>query len=229
MITLTAPSASRPPDPDAALVRRHRTGDPGAFLEIVRRHHTHLFRLAHHLLRDVHQAEDVTKATFTLARRALDRGRLSSPLAAWLYYAAFKLARRRHWQNLQQRTPAASFCAPTVRRPASASIDLREFAALIAACIHQMDPRDCELLALRHVLGLSAGEIAKLLRIRPDVAWSRVNLARQGLLALAQRPLVRASSTARRTSPRTTLETSPTTAQSASASSHAGALLPLGV
>lgn len=80
---------------EAKLVDRFREGDGRAFAEIVLRHHSAIFCLAHALSGEVELAEELTRLTFVRAQRRLRRFRQETPLALWLYRQAFKLARRR--------------------------------------------------------------------------------------------------------------------------------------
>src|SRR5438874_2231436 len=82
-----------PAEPDAALLARFaRTGDEGAFAELVRRHGPTVLGVCRRTLRDGHAAEDAFQATFLLlARKAVS---LHKPerLASWLYGVAYRTA-----------------------------------------------------------------------------------------------------------------------------------------
>ena len=53
-------------------------------------------------------------------------------------------------------------------------LDLKTFVQVIALQPGKIDPRDCELLALRHVLGMPLSIIAQLLRMHPYEVSNRL-------------------------------------------------------
>jgi RNA polymerase sigma-70 factor (ECF subfamily) len=77
---------------DRELVDRARSGDAGAFGQLVRRHQQRIHRLAAHLLRNRAEAEDVMQETFVRAYRALDRFDGRSEPYTWLYRIAVNLS-----------------------------------------------------------------------------------------------------------------------------------------
>jgi RNA polymerase sigma-70 factor (ECF subfamily) len=77
---------------DRELVDRARSGDAGAFGQLVRRHQTRIHRLAAHLLRSRAEAEDVTQETFIRAYRALARFDGRSEPYTWFYRIAVNLS-----------------------------------------------------------------------------------------------------------------------------------------
>ncbi|MBK6693025.1 MAG: sigma-70 family RNA polymerase sigma factor [Myxococcales bacterium] len=80
------------PPTDRDLVDRARTGDRGAFDELVRRHHGRIHRLALHMLRDRAEAEDVAQETFVRAYQALARFDGRSEPYTWIYRIAVNLS-----------------------------------------------------------------------------------------------------------------------------------------
>jgi RNA polymerase sigma-70 factor (ECF subfamily) len=77
---------------DRELVERARSGDAGAFGQLVRRHQARIHRLAAHLLRDRAEAEDVAQETFVRAYRALGRFDGRSEPYTWFYRIAVNLS-----------------------------------------------------------------------------------------------------------------------------------------
>lgn len=80
------------PPTDRELVDRARSGDAGAFDDLVRRHHGRIHRLALHMLRDRAEAEDVAQETFIRAYQALARFDGRSEPYTWLYRIAVNLS-----------------------------------------------------------------------------------------------------------------------------------------
>jgi len=65
-------------------------------------------------------------------------------------------------------------------------LDLKTFVQVIARCPDKIEPRDSELLSLRHVLGLSLGSIAQLLHIHPHEVSNRLLWAREHFCELSR-------------------------------------------
>jgi RNA polymerase sigma-70 factor (ECF subfamily) len=77
---------------DRDLAQRARSGDAGAYGELVRRHQPRIFRLALHMLRDRAAAEDVTQETFVRAWRALEGFDGRSEFYTWIYRIAVNVS-----------------------------------------------------------------------------------------------------------------------------------------
>jgi RNA polymerase sigma-70 factor (ECF subfamily) len=92
------------------LARRLANGDPGAPGELVRRHHTELYRYASALLRDTHTAEDAVQDAFERAFTALGKypkNRIEClSLRAWLYRITLNVVRNA-WRNSRREVPVA--------------------------------------------------------------------------------------------------------------------------
>src|SRR6267378_1795885 len=70
---------------DAALVRRVRTGDTGAYADLVARYRDRLGRYALHMLGNREDAEEVLQDAFVRAYRSLARCDDPERFGAWLY------------------------------------------------------------------------------------------------------------------------------------------------
>ena len=172
-----------PSDEDTRLVQRYRQGDSSAFLALIRKHHRPVFHLSHALLRDEVAAEKITQQVFARARRQLDRTPAGISVGGWLYYASLRFARSHYWHTRRLLGVHRLPCTAVNEHPA---LDLKVLASVIAALPDKIEPRDCELLALRHVLGLSLNGIAQLLRIHPYEASNRLIWARERVMKLSQ-------------------------------------------
>jgi RNA polymerase sigma-70 factor, ECF subfamily len=183
---------------DAELVRRFNSGDEAAFVEIMRRYEAKVLAIAQGLLHNFADAEEITQDTFARAYRSLVRFRGDSSLATWLHRIAVNLARNRYWYFFRRRRHNTLSLDRPVGEEGDASLsDLlasdtpdparlssrEEFAALVASCMEQLDPRHRDVLILRNVHGQSYDEIAAQLGINVGTVKSRIARARETLRA----------------------------------------------
>ena len=88
---------------DAFLVRRSLRGDSQAINDLVERYQADVFGLCVRLLRDRHDAEDVTQETFLRVFRSLKRWDSARPLKPWIMGIAVN--RCRTWLSQRARRP----------------------------------------------------------------------------------------------------------------------------
>jgi len=184
---------------DATLVIRFNTGDESAFVEIMSRYHNRLFSLAHNLLRNAADAEEIVQDAFIRAHRALANFRGDSSLATWLYRIALNLSRNRYWYFFRRRRQDSLSLDHSLTDDSSATFaDLiaagdddpardttnNEFINLIALCMDKLEAGHREILTMRNVLDLSYDEIARSLRINVGTVKSRIARARENLRKL---------------------------------------------
>jgi RNA polymerase sigma-70 factor (ECF subfamily) len=184
---------------DCGLIERFNKGDEAAFVEIVNRYHSRIFGLAHNLLRNSADAEEIAQDTFIRAHRGLANFRGDSSLATWLYRIALNLSRNRYWYFFRRRRQdSVSLERPLSDESDSTFSDLiaadahspvqetvtQEFTELIAACMEKLDSRHREILTMRNVLNLPYDEIARALGINVGTVKSRIARARENLRKL---------------------------------------------
>jgi DNA-directed RNA polymerase specialized sigma24 family protein len=178
------------PDPTWAGARCEQR-QPVLFVNLVRNHHQAIFHLAHALLRDEVAAEKITQQVFSRARRHLDRG--PGFVVEWIYYSSFRFVRMYHWRSvglIARRRMTATVAGIHPR------LDLNTFVRVIAQQPGKLDRHDCELLALRHVLGMSLGNIAQLLRMHPYEVANRLAWALERVNKLSRQPATEVMKTA---------------------------------
>ena len=97
-------------DPDAALMLRVKQGDSGAFAELVDKYKQPVVNLAHRMLRDATEAEDVAQNVFIQVHRSADRYQVSAKFSTWL----FTIARNFCLNEIRRRSrhPADSMDVP---------------------------------------------------------------------------------------------------------------------
>jgi RNA polymerase sigma-70 factor (ECF subfamily) len=186
------------PVPDTELVQRFVAGDEEAFVEIMRRYQAKIFAVAHSLLHNHADAEEITQDTFVRAHRNLPRFRGDSSLATWLHRIAVNLARNRYWYFFRRRrhctlsldcpigedgdATLADLFASGTPDPAHES-SREEFAELVSTCMEKLDSHHREILTLRNLHNRSYDEIAQQLGINPGTVKSRIARARERLRA----------------------------------------------
>jgi RNA polymerase sigma-70 factor (ECF subfamily) len=184
---------------DAQLVRRFKTGDEEAFVEIVERYHKKMFTVALRHLRNRADADEIAQDTLIRAHRALAGFRGESSLSTWLHRIAFNLARNRHKHNFSRRRHVtysldyaisddgrgtfADLVACDVPDPARVATS-RDFSALVVVCMEKLSDRQREILVMRNGLSDSYGAIARKLGISIGTVKSRIGRARESLRAL---------------------------------------------
>jgi len=159
-----------------------RQADP--FVTLIRSHHRAIFHLAHALLRDEVAAEKITQQVFCRARRRFNSNS-GTALTEWIYYASFRFVRMYHWRSVGLIARRRMRRVLTGMQP---ELNLKTFVHVIALQPGKIAPRDCELLALRHVLGMPLTNIAQLLRMHPYEVSNRLAWSLERVTRLSQQP-----------------------------------------
>jgi RNA polymerase sigma-70 factor (ECF subfamily) len=160
-MTGSRPAAAQ--DSPEELVRRAAEGDVEAFARIVRLHNEEMTRVAFVIVGDPAAAAAATEAAWFDAWTGLRRKRTPEALGSWLCSLAAAEA-----TDLASRRDARGSTTPElgdrpIDPPAVPAEDLQADDALRTA-LARLDPEDRALLALRHVAGLSAAELAQAMR-----------------------------------------------------------------
>jgi RNA polymerase sigma-70 factor (ECF subfamily) len=149
----------------ADLDRRWLSGEPGALEEAYARYRSRLEAVAHRIVGNRSDAEDVVQNVFLALPRASYRG--SASLWSYLYRAAINnsvnlLRTRRRSGRLQGEMAARTRVsgAPPATDPVSQVLEAEVLAALAKALL-QMKPQHRRVLVLRIKHGLSKREIAE--------------------------------------------------------------------
>jgi RNA polymerase sigma-70 factor, ECF subfamily len=184
---------------DAELVQRFLAGDENAFAEIVNHHREKVFSIAHGVLRNRADAEEITQDTFIRAHRGLAKFRGDSSLATWLHHVTVNLARNRYWYFHRRRRHATlsldcplsedssatfSDLMPSAEPQPSREVMTGEFTALVTTCMEKLPAPQREILGMRNVLNQSYDEIANALGIEVGTVKSRIARARGQLRSL---------------------------------------------
>jgi len=181
---------------DRILVDRFKSGDLGAFDEMVSRYWNRIYSMVHQLLRNSEDAEEVTQDAFIRAHRGLANFRGESAFSTWLYQIATNLARNRYWYWWRRkRDKSVSFDAPIggdsgatladvipadVQTPDDITVT-QEFVSRIGQGMERINAKHREILILRNIKNLSYEEIAAILGISVGTVKSRIARARESL------------------------------------------------
>jgi RNA polymerase sigma-70 factor (ECF subfamily) len=175
---------------DDDLLPRCRSGDEGAWHELVSLHTRRVFGLAYRFTGRVDEAEDLTQEIFIKVYRTLDRYReADGPFPGWLMAVARNHAidhYRRRKQDLLRRAedPRILEAAPAREEHPITGLERQERARLVHRGLRAL-PADLRLpLILCDLQGLSYDEIASTLQVPLGTVKSRINRAR---LELAKR------------------------------------------
>ena len=159
-------------------IRAAQSGSSEAAEALFRRHWRPAYRAAFLVVRDGHAAEDIVQEAFLSALRALDRFDRRRPFGPWLHRIvvnrAIDWSRARALRREVGESPSPA--KATRHTPAGA------YSQDLVAALGSLPPEQRAVVVLRHVLGYTPGEIAKILGFPRGTINSRL---RRGLDRLA--------------------------------------------
>lgn len=172
-------------DPDASLVALAKTGDFGAFEQLVSRYERRLFATAMRIVGRRQDAEEVVQDTLTSVIEHLPDFREESRFYTWLMRIAVNHALKLLRKNRRLRNsdtqdastdsysdvPHPQFIAPWKENPAWAA-EQRELQQLLAEALDQLDEKYRTVFVLRDIEERSTAEVAELL----DISESNVKV-----------------------------------------------------
>jgi RNA polymerase sigma-70 factor (ECF subfamily) len=164
-----------PETPDVELVRLAKAGDLDAFETLTSRYEQRVFALAMRMLRQEHDAEDVTQQTFLSVLENLDGFRGEASFSTWVLriasHAALKIIRKRKGLNtvsLEEATepsenldsiPHPEFIADWRQSPEHL-VERNEVRRLLDDALTRLDEKHRLVFLLRDIEGLSIQETA---------------------------------------------------------------------
>jgi RNA polymerase sigma-70 factor (ECF subfamily) len=150
---------------DQALARA-RAGDREGFRLLVERHSRALFRLAHRMTGNQHDAEDVVQEAFLRAYRRLDQFEDRSQVGSWLFRIASNCAydllrsRQRRDRHLERDDDGLVEARPASDAGPERLAEGADVRRGVRAAMDEMSDRERSAFALRHFEGWSIAEIA---------------------------------------------------------------------
>ncbi len=186
-----------PDDPspaDADLVARARDGDQAAFGALMRRHHDAVFRTVFSVVRNEHDARDVSQETWLKVWQELPSFRGEARFTTWIHPIAVRksldhLRKRRRWFDRflpfagagDDDAGVAAVPEPATETTARDEAEGGERRAGVRAALDALPPKHRAVLALRELQGLSYEEIAAELKLPVGTVMSRLHHARRHL------------------------------------------------
>jgi RNA polymerase sigma-70 factor (ECF subfamily) len=156
----TAAGTAAPPDDDPRLVEALQGGDEAAFQVLLDRYHVRMVRLAELCLGDRTVAEEVAREAWLRVLQSLEHGIAHPPLQIRLFRALLDGAR--------SLAPGLIHTGPdSARRDAPApAVEVQPY---LRAAIAALPPRQRDVVILRDVASLAAGDVCAILGVgEPD-------------------------------------------------------------
>ena len=179
-------AASVEEDADAALVRRCRVGDTGAYGQLVARHDKRVYALVARVLgtgATADDVDDVAQEVFVQAWRALPKFRQEAQFSTWLYRIATNMAIK-EWHRIKRRAQTVSEEElPITVREALAEqspgpADLAELKARDGAlwtAIDRLPEKQRTVILLHYFEDYTCEDIGSLLGCSVGTVWSRLH------------------------------------------------------
>jgi RNA polymerase sigma-70 factor (ECF subfamily) len=166
------------PQTDAATVALARGGDSEAFRALVERHSRAVFRLAHRMTGNAHDAEDVVQETFLRAYRQLGRFESRANFSTWLHRIAVNcsidlIRSRPHKEapheaaDLEHYGAGSEATEPTQASPERLMLST-EVQERITAAMASLSRMERAAFVLRHFEGHSIDDISRALGLKTN-------------------------------------------------------------
>jgi RNA polymerase sigma-70 factor (ECF subfamily) len=172
------------------LLDRAKTGDLGAFEQIMRMHEKQVLSTALRLLGNREDAQDAAQEAFLRLHRSLGRLGEVQEAGAWLYRVTVNLCNDLH--RARRRTQTVALTGP---EPVSVSPDPEaawrdsERWRLVEQALATLPEKERAAVVLRDVQGLSTREVAGILGSSETTVRSQISVARVKLKKFTERYL----------------------------------------
>lgn len=188
------PSTEPNPAEFAAQLARAQAGDQAAFGAIMRAHYEPVFRTVLGILRNEHDARDVSQEVWLKVWQELPKFRGEAKFTTWLHPIAVRksldhLRKRRRWFDrflpfasaVDDDSTAVAVAEPAVDTTARDEAEGQERLERLHRAMEALPPKHRAVLTLREVQGLSYEEIAAATELPIGTVMSRLYHARRML------------------------------------------------
>ncbi len=149
----------------------------GAFAELVRRHIDLVYSAALRMIRDAHQAQDVTQAVFVALAQNAQQLTRHPILSGWLHRTTQHLAANAVRTNVRRQTREQEAAAMNELLSAGPDVSWEHIAPHLDAALGELSEPDRDAVLLRYFEKKSAQEMAEGLGISDKAAQKRVSRA----------------------------------------------------
>jgi RNA polymerase sigma-70 factor (ECF subfamily) len=197
-VTIQRRGGEAPPD-DGALVARLRSGEEGAYEELVRGYGGRLLAVARRFLRSEDDARDAVQDAFLAAFRNIERFEGQARLSTWLHRIVVNAAlmklrtrRRRPETSIEDLLPGfledghMSHPASPWRKGDADPAELNQLRGLVLEKIQDLPEGYRNVLMLRDIEDLDTEETAQLMGLSTGAVKTRLHRARQALRTLLE-------------------------------------------
>jgi RNA polymerase sigma-70 factor (ECF subfamily) len=172
---------------DAQLASRAAAGDDSAFTTLVTRYQPAVFRWSLMFANDPDEAEDIAQEVFVRAHRRLSQYRSDGSLEAW-FYAVTRRAANQMRRKAKRRTrlalsPGARPAREVYTTDPGGRVDRERATALIHEMFSNLPPRQREIFDLIDLQGLTPGEVAERIGMKPASVRANLFKARKSIRA----------------------------------------------
>ena len=182
-------------DPDVRLMLKVRSGDAGAFEELVLRYQNRLLAVLEHLVGKRDLAEDLTQEVFLRVYRARERYTPGAKFSTWLFTIANNvasnarrtLARRREVHVESSRSgslsadPLAQMALAASGQLPNRQLDHSETRGIVRAAVANLNERQRMAVLLSKFEDMSYADIAEVMKLSPQAVKSLLSRARGSL------------------------------------------------
>lgn len=188
---------------DADLLSRLRSGDAGAFEQLIRTHGPRMLAVASRLLRCESDAADAVQEAFLAAWKSLDRFEGGSTLGTWLHRIVvnaalmkLRIVKRRSELSIESLLPTfqddghRQNVQPAWSAPAEDLLQRQEMRQMIRDKVNLLPDDYRTVIMLRDIEELDTDATAEALGITPGAVKTRLHRARMALRQLLEREFV---------------------------------------